>query len=177
MSKKDKSTALLQLLRGPKEAVGLKVIQVKTTDPDPITFVFEGTPLALDLDVFEIPVNMYPLKPGDRLLVFPIVGEGEAQRWAALEKINGGVVMATMASPTSLTIPGISKTYGASDLIIPPYFSVSDASTQYEDSYTAKKSDYYLLSTDIRALKAGDKVSIAPTLEGDKIKYVILERY
>jgi hypothetical protein len=185
---KDKSTALLKLLRGPKEAIGLKVIKVKTTEPDPITFVFEGTPLALDIDIFEIPVNMYPLRSNDRLLVFPIVGEGDAQRWAALEKINGGVTLATMAGPSSLKIAGVGKTYGASDLIIPPYFAVSNSSSRYTDSdtdtlddgtrnKTTNYSDYYLQAGDIRPLNAGDKVSIAPTLEGGKIKYVILERY
>lgn len=179
----DKAVDLLAAIRGlngknKKNQGGLKVIKVQTTEPDPITFTFEGSDLALDLEIFEIPVGRYPLRRNDRLLVYPIVGDENSQRWAAIEKISGGAItMATMASGSSLKISGIEKTYSSSELIIPPYFSVSNASSIYTDSYTGKASDDYLKKAAIQPLKAGDLVSIAPVLDGDVIKYVILERY
>lgn len=147
----DRSVGLLRLMRGEhreQEPIGIKIITVQTTDPSPLTFTFDGTPVALDIDIFEIPVSLYPLRKGDRLFVFPLVGRENGQRWAALEKINGGVTMATMTSASSLKVAGIDKTYGAADLVLPR-----------------------------AGLQAGDQVSITPTLVGSKIKYVILERY
>ncbi|XJZ25944.1 hypothetical protein ACF5W4_11080 [Bacillota bacterium Lsc_1132] len=171
-NKKDSTVALLQLMRGPQpDQAAFKILKVVTTEPDPYTFVFEGTPQALGMALFEIPIGLYPLRAGDRLLVFPLVGNPEGMRWAAVEKINGGVVMATMQTATSLLVGGIGREYTAADLIIPPYFSVSDANSQYQTS------DFYLKSGDIRPLKAGDLVSIAPTLVNGQIKYVILEKY
>jgi hypothetical protein len=169
--KVNRAADFLKLLRGEQEGTGLKIIKVNTTEPSPITFVFEGTGLAVDLAIFEIPVDFHPLRKGDRLLVYPILGTTDAGRWAAVQKINGGIVLATMQSSSSLKIAGIDKTYGASDLVIPPFFAVSNANSRYETS------DYYLKSGDIAVLQAGDTVSIAPTLDGDKIKYAILERY
>ena len=147
----DKAVDLLATLRGQgkKNQGGLKVIKVQTTEPNAITFTFEGSNQALDLDIFEIPVSCYPLRRNDRLLVYPIVGDENSQRWAAIEKINGGpVTMATMQSSSSLRISGIDKTYSSSDLILPQ-----------------------------GSLIAGARVSIAPTWDGGRIKYVILERH
>lgn len=178
----DKTVDILKIIRGAKDQAGLKIVKINTTDPDPITLVFEGTPLPLDLDIFEIPVSCYPLRKGDRLLAFPLVGQENGQRWAIITKLNGGVVMATMTGATSCQVVGIGRPYTAQDLIIPPYFAVSDEYKVYEDSYTAKPTDPpYLVYTDIRPLGAGDKVGLAPTyvMEGEvmKIKYVIIERY
>lgn len=157
--KNENGVRLLKAMRGPQaQDVALKVIKVVSTDPNPITFVFEGSSQALDLDIFEVPVSMYPLRKGDRLLVLKLVGsDTDGLRWAALAKINGGVTLATMQSTSSLKVAGIEKTYGASDLVIPPYVVGENGNP--------------------RPLKAGDTVSITPTLSGGRIKYVILERY
>lgn len=165
----DKTVDLLATIRGQqkKNQGGLKVIKVQTTEPNAITFTFEGSTQALDLDIFEIPVSCYPLRRNDRLLVYPIVGDENSQRWAAIEKINGGAVtMATMQSSSSLRISGIDKTYTSSDLIIPPYLAVGNST-----------SNGYLVGSNIRPLQNGDRVSIAPVIDGGRIKYVILERY
>jgi hypothetical protein len=153
----DKTVALLQLLGGlgsGKSPASLYIVTVRTAEPDPVTFVMEGTKKALGPDIFEIPVDCYPLREGDRLLAFPLAG---GQRWAVLTKLNGGVVMATMTGPTSLKPDGMTVEYGASRLIFPPYFP--------EDA------------DENAPLKAGDRVSIAPTWDGDQVKYVILNRY
>lgn len=175
----EKTVDLLKLIRGEGGATGLKIIKVDATEPDPVTFIVEGTPTPLDLPLFEVPVSMYPLRKGDRFLAYPLISTEASQRWGVIQKLTSGLVMATMESPTSLKIPGINKTYGASDLVIPPFFAVSNESSIYSDSYTGKTSDDYLKKVSIRPLKAGDKVSIAPTYDegAKKIKYVILEKY
>lgn len=164
----DKTVDLLAKIRGKgKSQDGLKVIKVQTTEPNAITFTFEGSNDALDLDIFEIPVSCYPLRRNDRLLVFPLVGDGNSQRWAVIEKINGGAVtMATMQSSSSLKINGIDKTYGSNDLIVPPFLAVGNST-----------SNSYLVGSNIRPLQSGDRVGIAPVIDGGRIKYVILERY
>jgi hypothetical protein len=93
--KTDKTVALLQLLGrlgGKQEETGLYIVEVKTSDPDPVTFVMRGTQLALGTDIFEIPVNCYPLREGDELFALQLAG---GHRWGILAKINGGAVMAT----------------------------------------------------------------------------------
>ncbi|GAA4711185.1 hypothetical protein [Brevibacillus fulvus] len=96
MAKHDVSVSLLSVMRGPKpKAPGLRVVTVKTTEPSPITFVFEGSDKALDLELFEVPVDFYPLRIGDQLLAFPMVDKGVSQRWGLLQKINGGLVLGT----------------------------------------------------------------------------------
>jgi hypothetical protein len=177
--KTDKTVDLLKLIRGPGGQQGLKIVKVDTTDPDPITLVFEGTPLPLDLEIFEIPVDCYPLRKGDRLLAYRLVGTENGQRWAAFSKLSGGVTLATMTGAASCQVEGIGREYTAQDLIVPPYFLVGDAATRYADNDGGATvySDYYLTAGDARPLQAGDTVSLAPTLEDGTIKYVILERY
>ena len=85
--------------------------------------------------------------------------------------------MATMQSATSLKVDGMDHIYTAADLVIPPYVAVSNADSIYSDSYTGKQSDAYLKAADIRPLKAGDRVVIAPTWDAGKIKYVIIEKH
>lgn len=187
----DKSVDLMALIKGSKDtgSPGLRIAKVNTTEPEAITLIFEGAPLPLGLDIFEIPVSLYPLRKGDKFLVFPILGEGISQRWAAVQKLSGGVTLAIMQSPTSLIISGISKTYTAADLVIPPYFAVGNESSKYTDEDTditptstehyTHESDEYLKAGNIEPLAADDVVSIAPTwdAESSKIKYVILQRY
>ncbi|WP_138751128.1 hypothetical protein [Paenibacillus sinopodophylli] len=112
----DKTVALLQLLRFMSSSDGengLHVVVVKTSDPDPITLVMQGTKLALGLDIFEIPVDCYPLREGDQLLAFPVAGgEGGSNRWAILAKLNGGLVMATWDG-SKVKPDGMAATYSA----------------------------------------------------------------
>lgn len=159
----DKAVDLLKLLRGNngKDGVsgennGLRIIRTVTTDPNPVTFVFEGTSLALDIDVFEIPINLYPICAGDRFLTSPIVGHN-TQRWGVISKINKGFVTGTMQSGTTCKVDGIGRTYTSADLLIPSYVP--------EDIYGN------------RSLKNGDTVVLLPTLVGSKVKYAILEHY
>jgi hypothetical protein len=167
----DKTVPLLQLLaalgRGKGTSPGLYVVTIKTAEPDPVTLVMEGTKLALDLAIFEIPVELYPLRKGDRFLAYPLVATGTSQRWGILTKVNGGVVMANMQSATSLQPDGMAVTYDASRLVIPPYFLVGNTTGTDGD----------LVGSNSRPLAAGDRVSIAPTLDGETIKYVILNKY
>lgn len=93
METTDKTVALLQLLaQFGGGALGVNMVTVRTSEPDPVTFVMQGTRKALGPDVFEIPADCYPLREGDQLFALPIVG---GQRWAILGKVNGGVVMGT----------------------------------------------------------------------------------
>ncbi|MCO5387789.1 MAG: hypothetical protein NHB14_20700 [Desulfosporosinus sp.] len=143
----EKAVDLLSMLRGPKDAPGLRIVVVSSTEPDVITLAFEGTKQALGLGIFEVPVACYPLKTGDRLLAFPLIGEQIGQRWGVIEKLNGGVTMATMQSATSLKVDGMTKVYTASNLVLPTFI-----------------------------LEDGDRVSIAPIWDG-VIKYVVLQKY
>lgn len=86
----DCSVDLLRLIRGDSAAnggwdnnsgYGVRIIQAVTEAP--VTFVFEGTQLALDTAVFEIPSQLQPIKRGSRYFVLPIVG-GNTQRRAVL---------------------------------------------------------------------------------------------
>jgi hypothetical protein len=140
---------VLKTIRGPQNNnIGIRIAVVKTTDPNPVTIAFEGGKIALDLDIIDIPISLYPLRPGDRLLCYPLINAGSiSMRWVALQKLNGGLVMATMQGSDSLIIDGIAHVYGASDLIVPAGFI------------------------------NGDRVSIAPTWDTGKIKYVFLNKY
>lgn len=152
----DKSVDLMALIRGKKSPAGLqtsddvtgfKILRVATSEPDPFTFVFEGTQQALDFELFEIPVNCYPLAVGDRFLVFPIAGHG--MRWAVFSKLNQGTPVARVISTKELQVEGIGRTYGAADLIYPPGGT----------------------------LPTGKYVSLQPTYVGGKIKYVVLQTH
>lgn len=149
----DRAVDILKIIRGNSAkggsndvSSGIRIIRAVTTDPNPVTFVFEGTSLALDIDVFEIPITLYPICVGDRFLTSPIVGQN-TQRWGVTAKINNGFVTGTMQSATTCKVEGVGRTYTSAELLIPSYVSV------------------------------GDKVLLLPTLEGNKIKYAILEHY
>jgi hypothetical protein len=187
----NKAVELVKMLRGPGVNIGLLVVTVTTTDPDPCTFTFQGSKIAVDIDLFEIPISIYPLCKGDRLLAFPIIGSKD-QRWGVIQKINQGLIIGTMTGATSLQVAGIGREYNADDLIIPPYFSVANEYSHYVDQdsqctggtspslpVAPVNSDDYLKKDGIKPLADGDKVSLAPTWDsgGKKIKYVILERY
>lgn len=159
----DNAVDLLKLLRNGNSKTnvggagdGLRIIRAVTTDPNPVTFVFEGTELALDIEIFEIPINLYPVCTGDRFLTGPIVGH-DNQRWGVITKLNKGFVTGTMQSATTCKVDGIGRTYTSADLLIPSYVP--------EDIYGN------------RNLKAGDTVILLPTLVGNKVKYAILEHY
>ena len=186
----DKTVDLLNLMRGPKDtALGLHIVTINTTDPAPITFLLEGTPKPLGLSLFEVPVGCYPLRKGDRFLAFPLLRKGASQRWGVIQKLNGGVTLATMTGATSCQVEGIGRQYTAPDLIIPPVFPVRASYNDLADWVIGNPSkapstpkqalyaDYTQQSKNhvTRPLKAGDKVVLQPTLEGNKIKYVITE--
>lgn len=154
----DKAVDLLKLLRGKngKDGAsgghsGLRTVKAVTTDPSPVTFVFEGTSLALDIDVFEVPINVYPICAGDTFLASPLVGDS-TNRWGIVAKINNGYATGTMLSPTSCQVPGVGRPYSSADLLIPPWVADSGSS---------------------RPLKAGDTVLLFPTKVGNSVKYAI----
>lgn len=158
----DRAVDLLKLLRGQDgkngargASGGLRIVRTVTTDPSPITFVFEGTNLALDLAIFELPLNLYPICAGDKFLASPLVG-GTAQRWGILSKVNNGFAVGTMLSATSCQVEGIGRPYTSADLLIPPWIADSGSS---------------------RKLRAGDTVVLIPTKSGKKIKYAITNYY
>lgn len=155
MAQADTNVALLQLLRKPSQPAsgrqGLSILNVVTTEPHALTLSFEGSPLPLDAELFEIPVSLYPLRKGDRLLVMPLGGDEYGQRWAAVEKLNGGPTMATMSGTTSVQIEGIEGVLSSNRLIIPERLRLS--------------------------LRSGDRVILTPVQEGTEIKYAILESF
>jgi hypothetical protein len=159
----DKTLPWLALLAGlgkdtgAGSSPGLQIAQIKTTEPDEVTLVLTGTALALDLDLFDVPVSVHPLRVGDRLLALPV---GDTGRWSLLVKLGGGVTLATMQSASSLTIDGMPGTYGADRLVLPAGVLNTDGSGGVS-----------------RALRSGDRVSIAPMQDGEVIKYVILNNY
>lgn len=156
----DKAVDLLKLLRGGNgkdgaNGGGLRVVKAVTTDPSPTTFVFEGTSLALDLDVFEVPVSVYPICSGDKFLASPLIGNS-MNRWGIVSKINNGAVVGTMVSATSCTVSGIGRPYTSADLLIPPWVADSGSS---------------------RKLKAGDRVLLTPTGNSKQVKYAISQYF
>lgn len=92
---------LLKLMRKnqEKDTTGLRVAKVNTTEPDPVTFIMEGSDLVLDIDLFEVPPEMYPLRVDDLLIAYPMVGGDNNHRWALIEKISGGIPV--LAAETS----------------------------------------------------------------------------
>lgn len=189
----DKSVDLLKIMRGPAADPGLKIVRVITTEPDPVTLVIEGTDIALDPEIFEIPVDAYPLRVDDRFLAYPMVSTGEATRWGLINKLTGGLIFATMQSPTSLLIDGMVANIEADRLIMPPYFAVGNEFSHYTDEdtdihcsggtsgtttdTTSTDSDDYIKAGAILPLDTGDRVSVMPTKVGEDIKYAILNRY
>jgi hypothetical protein len=172
----DKSAELLQLLKNqctePDTVTGLKIVRVTTTEPHPYKFIFEGTKPTLDIDLFEVPVCLYPLCLNDRFLAYPLIEQDNSQRWGLLTKINNYVNFATMTGANTCRVPGIGRDYGPDDLIIPPYFSMhNELSTDGHCGHS------YLKIDDIRPLKSGDVVSLLPTAAGGKIKYVVTYFY
>lgn len=143
----DKSVDLLKLFKGDEKGTGLRIAKAVTAEPDPLTFIFEGTKRAIDPEIFEIPINLYPIKKGDRFISYPILGTGAASRWALIQKINGCMVnLATMQGPTSLIIDGIAKTYTAGDLVLPS------------------------------GLLEGDRVAVAAVYDSGQVKYAVLNK-
>lgn len=163
---------LIAAAGGGDAAPGLRIVRVATTEPHPVTLVFEGDSQAIDLELFEIPVSLYPLRKDDRMFVFPVTRPADAQRWGALEKLTGGMALGTMQGAASLRLDGVEKVYGADELILPPYIVASDA-----QGIDPEEGHEYYKTGDLRPLEAGDRVSVAPASSGGKIKYVIMNWY
>lgn len=175
---------LLKKIRGPQDTPGLNVVKVTTTEPAPVTFIFEGSnQQAVDIGIFEVPVACYPLKLGDRLLVYPLISTGASQRWGVLVNLNGGLAMATMQSATSLKIDGVDAVYEAARLIIPPFVAIKEAYNRISDYNGGGERSLYSQYTQedkndvLRPLEAGDRVAVAPTWDDGVIKYVVINRY
>jgi hypothetical protein len=139
---------LIRKIGGGDGSPGLRIAVVATTEPAPITLYFEGDNQALDLDIFEIPISLYPLRQGDRLFVFPITDTGDSNRWGAIEKITGGVLIGTVVGTHAVQVIGVDKVYDAELLpALPETFPV------------------------------GDFAVIAPTLYNGAIRYVVLRTF
>lgn len=158
----DRAVDLLKLIRGQNgkngargSSGGIRLVRAVTTDPSPVTFVFEGASLALDIAVFEVPISLYPICAGDKFLASPLVGNN-TQRWGIVSKVNNGFAVAKMLSATTCQVEGIGRPYASADLLIPPWVADSGSS---------------------RKLKAGDTVVLIPTLSGKKVKYAISNYY
>lgn len=152
----DNALRLLKLLREDAKhnspSGGIRVVRAVTTDPNPLTFVFEGTQLAIDSAVFEIPLSFYPICKNDKFLSAPLVG-GNTNRWVLLEKVNNASPIAKMLSASTCQVEGIGRPYGSADLILP---SGVPADGQ------------------VRALKAGDTVCLLPVKQGGALKYAVI---
>lgn len=163
---------LIAAAGGGDTSPGLRIVRVTTTEPYPVTFLFEGDNQAIDSDLFEIPASLYPLRKDDRYFVFPITDAANAQRWGALEKITGGTAMGTMQSGSTVLIDGVDKVFGAEELVLPPYIVANNAQgTDPEEGH-----EYYKTG-DLRPLEAGDRVSLEPTYINGQVKYVLLNWY
>jgi len=139
---------LLKKVRGGQNTHdGIKIVKTITGEPDTLTFMFEGTKQALGAAIFEIPVNMYPIREGDRFTAFRMFGTGPASRWAFINKINGCTVnLATMQGPTTAKIDGVDKVYGPGELIV------------------------------TTGLLAGNRVLIAPIYDSGAVKYAVISK-
>lgn len=149
MTGTNRSADLIRFLREQSEFEGLGIVKITSTEPGPYGFTFVGSSLSLDISIFEVPVSAYPLKVGDRLLVSPINGGGDAKRWGVVQKLTGGITIALGVSSGVLQVPGIGTTYGLSRLVVP---------------------------TDM-TIDAGKYYSIAATKVGNTIKYAVLNKY
>ncbi|MGG0702966.1 hypothetical protein ABE094_21450 [Bacillus inaquosorum] len=84
----DRSTALLKLMRRQDTQTGLGLRIIKVSSASPLTLTFEGSNLALDQELFEIPEDFKPLAKGQRFFTLPILGQYASQRWGLIEKIK-----------------------------------------------------------------------------------------
>lgn len=157
------SVDTLNKLRGkPPRGIGeLRIARVVTSDPDPVTFVMEGTETALDASIFTIPCSVYPICKGDTFYVLPIAGS-DNQRWGIISKINGTNAVGTMTSASACQVPGIGRPYTASELLLPPY--IADNGNLHTGGYT-------------RPLKAGDRVILFPVVIDGVVKYAVANHY
>lgn len=97
---------------------GVHILEATNAEPNPITFKILGTELNVDAEMFTLPVSVYPICKGDKLLAYPLVGE-EHQRWAVITKLNGSGRTGTMTGSNSCKVDGVAITYNGSK-ISPP---------------------------------------------------------
>jgi len=117
----DKEVDLLKLLRkeNDNQPPGLRVAKVNSTEPGTETFILEGSELVLDIDLFEVPPEMYPLRVDDLYLAYPLVGGDNNHRWALLEKISGGVPILEAVTPG----PDPTFKFEKSDQLVDPVYT------------------------------------------------------
>lgn len=149
----DKTVDILKLIhRHVKagESPGLRIVTVATTEPNPITFVFEGDDKAVAFSLFEVPVSLYPLRRGDRLIVYPITEALESQRWAALEKITTGTVI-------------VGNVVGEHQVQVPDFDKILDSELLPALPEKLPYPDYY--------------AAIVPTVFNGQLRYVVLRTF
>lgn len=82
-----RNVALLNLLTPQQGGQGLYIVKVNTETP--ATFTFEGSNLALDDALFEVPEDFLPLKRNQRFFALPILNSFDSQRWGLIHRIDG----------------------------------------------------------------------------------------
>lgn len=143
-----KDVDLLKLIRKPvdDQPPGLRVARVNSTEPNPETFTLEGSDLVLDIDLFEVPPEMYPLRDNDLYLAYPIVGGDNNHRWALLEKISGGIPVLQAVSPGP-----------------DPTFKFEKAGQVVDPVYTAER---FEIPVDMNPIRQTDRFLVRP-IDGD----------
>lgn len=162
-------TDVLKIMRGkPTPGVGeLRILKAVTTDPDPITFVMQGTEQALDANLFTIPLSVYPICKGDTFYALPLAGS-DSQRWGITAKINNTNAVGVMTGATTCQVPGIGRAYTVNDLLIPPYVAIDG---------NISNGTYHSHGEFTRPLKAGDRVILYPVAIDGAVKYAIANYY
>lgn len=162
-------TDVLKMLRGEQTpGVGeLRTVRVATTDPDPVTFVMQGTEQALDATVFTIPLAMYPICKGDTFYVLPIAGSN-GQRWGIVTKINNTNAVGVMTGATTCQVEGIGRPFTADELLLPPYVAIDG---------NLSNGTYHSHGAFTRPLKSGDRVILYPVAVRGVIKYAVANYY
>ena len=85
MPRPDKSQELLQLLRrGNGQPNGLMIVKADTSE----SFIFEGSIVPLDLELFEVPKSLLPIQTGKRYFTMPILTTDNSQRWGILQLLD-----------------------------------------------------------------------------------------
>lgn len=143
-----KEVDLLKLIRKDQDdqPPGLRVARVNSTEPNTETFIMEGSDLVLDIDLFEVPPEMYPLRVDDLYLAYPIVGGENNHRWALIEKISGGIPVLQAVTPG----PDPTFKFEKTDQVVDPVYSA----------------DRFEIPVDMNPIRQTDRFLVRP-IDGD----------
>ena len=123
-----RSVDLLKLLKNTGRTVqglGLMTVTVITAAPDPVTVKFDGTNLALDLEIFVVATALQPLQAGAKYFALPMSGAGDSQRWGIVQAVDvaaiPGATGATGATgpPGPIGVTGTQGPAGTAGTVIP----------------------------------------------------------